>query len=183
MRVERADQRHIGCIEPEDSVISLVEMAVPNHRRGQNQIAGLHLAAAAVDNGHRAFRACGETDRRAGVTVRTGALPRVEHREGSEESARGGRLRSEGRMRHDQGAPLDVIDGYFPDGTMEHRLDVAPAPDEWCVRRLRLHRGDALVAVPEWMQVFCLELRDGGAALLCHTCVRHLLFPPGGFSL
>ena len=110
MRVKRADERHVGGIEPDDAVVALVDVAVPDHRRGEDQVARLHLAAAAVDDGHRTFRAGGEADCRAGVTVRAGALAGVEHGEGGEHCARGRGFRTEGRMRHDQRPPLDIVD-------------------------------------------------------------------------
>src|SRR5262249_20438509 len=50
------------------------------------------------------------------------------------------------------------------------RLDIAPAPDERRVRRLRLDRSNALVAVPQRMQVFGFELGDEGRALFCDNC-------------
>src|SRR5262249_56143123 len=45
-----------------------------------------------------------------------------------------------------------------------------PAPDERRVRRLWLDRGNALVAVPQRMQVFRFELGDEGRALFCDNC-------------
>src|SRR5919197_6628215 len=78
-------------------------------------------------------------------------------------------------MRHDQRTALDVVYLHFANGTMEHRFDVAPAPDERRVRRLRLHRRDALVAVPKRMQMFRFELGDEG--LLCHCGLDHGVAP------
>src|SRR5262245_44957407 len=164
MGVDRADQRHIGGIEPDDAVIAFVDVAVPNHRRGQDQVASFHLATPAVDDGHRAVRARGEADRRAGMTVRAGALAGVEHGEGREQRARGRGFRPEGRMRHDQRAAFDVVDRHFADRALQQRLDLAPAPDERRVLRLRLDRGNALVAVPQRMQIFGFELGDEGGS-------------------
>ena len=90
MRVDRADERHVGGVEPDDAVIALVDVAVPAHRRRQDQVAVLHLAAAAVDDGGGAVGAGGETDGGAGVAVRTGAVARLQHREGGEHRAGGG---------------------------------------------------------------------------------------------
>src|ERR671934_108663 len=115
-------------------------------------------APPAVDNRNRAFRARGETDRGAGVAMRPGALTGVKHGEGSEQRARRGRFRSERRMRHDQRATFDVVDRYLCDRTVKHRFDVTPAPEERRVRRLRLHRRDPLVTIPEGMQVLCFKL-------------------------
>src|SRR5439155_11174847 len=135
-----------------------VDVAVPDHRRGEDQVARLHLAAAAVDDGHRTFRAGGEADCGAGVTVWAGALARVEHGEGGEHCARGRGFRTEGRMRHDQRPPLDIVDCDFGYRAVERRLDLAPTPEEGSVRRLRLDWGNALVAVPQRMQVHPLKL-------------------------
>jgi len=76
-------------------------------------------------------------------------------------------------MRHDQRAALDVVDRDFADGAVQERLDVAPAPEKRRVARLRLDRGDALVAVLERMQVRGFELGDEGVGLLCHRSVGH----------
>src|SRR5262249_20184869 len=65
---------------------------------------------------------------------------------------------------------FDVVDRHLADRALQQRLDVAPAPDERRVRRLRLDRGNALVAVPQRMQVFGLELGDEGRALFCDNC-------------
>src|SRR5260370_32695914 len=131
-----------------------VEVAVPYEGGGKDEVARLHLATPAVDDGDWPLRARGETDRRAGMTVRAGALAGVEHGEGGEQRARGRRFRAEGRMRHDQRAAFDVIDRHLADGALQQRLDLAPAPEERRVLRLRLDRGNALVAVPQRMQVF-----------------------------
>ena len=167
MRVDRADERHVGGVEPDDAMIALVDVAVPAHRRSEDQVALLHLAAASVDDGGGAVGAGGEADRRAGVTVRAGAVARLQHREGGEHGAGGGGFRAEGRMRHDQRAPLDVVDRHLADRAVQERLDVAPAPEERRIARLRLDRGDSLVAVPERMQVVRLELGDEGSACAC----------------
>src|SRR5262249_11445507 len=55
---------------------------------------------------------------------------------------------------------LDVVDRHFPDRAVQERLDVAPAPMERRILGLRLDWRDALVAVPQWMQVLCFKLRD-----------------------
>jgi len=119
----------------------------------------------------------GEADRRAGVPVRAGAVARLQHREGGEQGAGGGGFRAEGRMRHDQRAPLDVVDRHLADRTVQKRLDVAPAPDERRIARLRLDRGDLLVAVPERMQVLRLELGDEGTSMFRDRSVSHRLSP------
>src|SRR5262249_15861221 len=38
MGVDRADERHIGGIEPDDAVIAFVDVTVPDHRRGPHPI-------------------------------------------------------------------------------------------------------------------------------------------------
>src|SRR6516165_583099 len=76
-------------------------------------------------------------------------------------------------MRHDQRAPLDIVDGHFADGTVQIRLDLAPMPDEWSIGRLRLDGCDALVAVPQRMQVARFKLRDEGIALTCSCRFSH----------
>src|SRR5688500_4594703 len=65
--VEAADQRDICGVEPDDTLVARVDMPVPAHRRREDQIAVAHFAAAAIDDGCRAVRAGGETDRREGV--------------------------------------------------------------------------------------------------------------------
>jgi hypothetical protein len=45
-------------------------------------------------------------------------------------------------------------------GALGERLDVAPAPVHGRVLRLRRHRRDALVAIPERMDVRALQRRD-----------------------
>ena len=175
MRVDRADQRHVGGVEPDDAMVALVDMAVPAHRRGEDEVAVLHLAAPAVDDRRRAVRAGGEADGRAGMAVRAGAVARLQHGEGGEQRAGGGRFRAEGRMRHDQRAALDVVDRDFADGAVQERLDVAPAPEKRRVARLRLDRGDALVAVPERMQVRGFELGDEGVALACRCLAASVM--------
>jgi hypothetical protein len=53
---------------------------------------------------------------------------------------------------------------------VQERLDVAPAPEERRIPRLRFDRRDLLVAVPERVQIFRLELGDEGGGLLCSSC-------------
>ena len=181
MGVDRADERHVGGVEPDDAMVALVDVAVPAHRRGEDEVAVLHLAAPAIDDGRRAVGAGGEADGRAGVAVRACAVARLQHGEGGEQGAGGGRFGAEGRMRHDQRAALDVVDRDLADRAVQERLDVAPAPEERRVARLRLDRGDALIAVPERMQVAGFELGDEGIALFCRGCAfshRSLLSRP-----
>src|SRR5262249_47263997 len=64
--------------------------------------------------------------------------------------------------RDDEGAALDVVERHFADRAMQQRLNLAPGPEERRVRRLRLDRGNALVAIPQRMQVFGFELGDEG---------------------
>src|SRR5262249_42578824 len=94
--------------------------------------------------------------------------------------AGGGRIGAEGGMRHDQRAPLDVVDGHLADRAVQERLDLAPVPDERHVGRLRLDRGDALVAVPERMEVPGFQLGDEGIGLPCHCSVYHCYLRIGG---
>src|SRR6185369_7166479 len=44
-RVERADRRHVGGIEPDRASLAAVDVPVPAHRRREDEIAVLHLAA------------------------------------------------------------------------------------------------------------------------------------------
>src|SRR5262249_31207028 len=74
--------------------------------------------------------------------------------------------------------PLDVVDRDLADRAMQERLDIAPAPDEGRVPRLRLDRGDALVAVPQRMQVLRFQLRDEGACVVCSRCSVSHVRPP-----
>jgi hypothetical protein len=78
-------------------------------------------------------------------------------------------------MRHDQGAAFDVIDGHFRDRTMQEWLDIAPVPDERRIRRLRLDRRDALITVPQRMQISRFQLRDESGTLfaLGYRSLRH----------
>src|SRR5437764_12054220 len=100
MRVKRADERHVGGIEPDNAVVAFVDVAVPDYRRGEDQVARLHLATAAVDDGHRIFRAGGEAVCSAGVTVLDGALARIEHGQSVEHCDRGSGFRTESTMLH-----------------------------------------------------------------------------------
>ncbi len=120
----------------------------------------LHFAAPAVDDGGGAIRARGKADRRPGVAMRARAVAGLQHREGGEQRAGRSGVVTEGRMRHDQRAALDVVDRDLADRAMQERLDVAPAPDERRVLGLRLDRRDALVTVPQRMQVFRLQFGD-----------------------
>ena len=79
-------------------------------------------------------------------------------------------------LQHQARAPLDVVDRHLADRTVQERFDVAPSPDERRILRLRLDRRDALVAVPQRMEVFRLELGDEGRRLR-GCCHRH---PPTG---
>src|SRR5260370_888169 len=112
----RADQRHIGGIEPDDAVIAFVDVAVPHHRRGQDQVARLHLATPAVDDGDCTLRARGETDRRAGMTVRAGARARGGHGGGGAQRARGGPFLAPGPLRPDQLAAVAVLYPHLTHG-------------------------------------------------------------------
>ena len=86
-------QRHVGGVEPDDAVVALVDMAVPAHRRGEDQVAVLHLAArpltmvAAPSAGWRSGwpRRCGDAG---------GPVARIEHGEGAEQGAGGRRFRA-----------------------------------------------------------------------------------------
>ena len=165
MRIDGADERHVGGVEPDDAMVAFVDVAVPAHRRGEDEVAFFHFTASTIDDGGGAVGAGGKTYRRSGVAVRAGAVARLQHGEGGEQRGGGRGFRAEGRMRHDQRAALDV-DRDLADRAVQERLDVAPAPDERRVLGGRLDRRDALVAVPERMQVRGFELGDEGVGLL-----------------
>ena len=158
MRIDRADQRHVGSIEPDDAMVAFVDVSVPAHRRREDQVAVVHLAAPSIDDGGGAFRPGGKPDGRAGVTMRARAIARLEDREGGEQRAGRSGVVAEGRMRHDQRAPLDVVDRHLADRAVQERLDIAPAPMERLVLGARRDRGDALIAIPQRVQVLRLEL-------------------------
>ena len=111
--VELANERNVGGVEPDDAVVAVVDMAVPAHRRRQDQIALVHVAAAAVDDGGGALGARGEADRREGVPVRPRAVAGIEHGEGRDQVRGRHRLAAERRVDQDQRAPLDVVDRHF----------------------------------------------------------------------
>src|SRR5258708_16280614 len=69
-RIERADGRHVRRVEPDGALRTLVDVAVPAHRRRQHQVAFLHLAAPAVDDGDGALGTGREADCRRGVAMR-----------------------------------------------------------------------------------------------------------------
>ena len=70
---------------------------------------------------------------------------------------------------------LDVINADFRGRACGEGLDVAPAPDQRRIFRLRLDRRQRAEAVPQWMQVRGFQLRDEvGALLLRCRPVRHI---------
>ncbi len=159
-RVERADGRHVGGVEPHRAPSALVDVAVPAHRRRQHQVALLHLAAAAVDDGDRALGARGEADRGGGVPVRHRLVAGLEHRKGADQVLGSDGRAVERRVREDQRAALDVLDRDFLGRALGERLDVAPAPVHRRVLRPRRERSDALVPVPQGMNVGALQCGD-----------------------
>ena len=108
--VELADQRNVGGVEPDDAVVAVVDVAVPAHRRRQDQIAVVHVAAPAVDDGGRAFGARRKPDRREGVAMRPRPVAGIEHGEGRDQVGGRHRLAAERRIDQDQRAALDVVD-------------------------------------------------------------------------
>ena len=86
-------QRNVGGIEPDDAVVALVDVAVPAHRRRQDQVAVMHVAAAAVDDRGGALGARRKADRREGVPVRPRAVAGIEHGEGGDQVRRSSRSR------------------------------------------------------------------------------------------
>src|ERR1043166_6917878 len=126
MRVEPADQRHVGGIEPDDASAALVDVTVPAHGRREDEVALAHLAAPAIDDCGGAVCLGGEADRRAGVTMRAGAVAGLEHGEGREHGARGRGLAADTRRGENERAALDVVDRDFLDGSVQERLYVTP---------------------------------------------------------
>src|SRR5262249_22336657 len=173
MSIDRADEWHVRGVEPDDAMVAFVDVAMPDHGRRENEVARLHLTSAPIDDGHRTLGAGGEADGSTGMPVRPGAVAGIEHGERRKQCAGRGRLLSECRMRHDQRAPLDVVDGHFADGTVQIGLDVAPMPDEWSVGRLRFDGRNALIAVPQRMQVARFKLRDERSPLSCCCGFSH----------
>ena len=111
-------------------MIALVDVAVPAHRRRQDEIALLHVAAAAVDDGCGALGLRREADGGEGVAMRPRAVAGIQHGEcGDQVRGRHG-LAAEGRIDQDQGAALDVLDRDLADRALGERLDVLPAPDQ-----------------------------------------------------
>ena len=106
-------QRNVGGVEPDDAVVALVDVAVPAHRRRQDQIAVMHVAAAAVDDGGGALGARRKADRREGVPVRPRPVAGIEHGEGRDQVGGRHRLAAERRIDQDQRAPLDIVDRHF----------------------------------------------------------------------
>ena len=106
-------QRNVGGVEPDDAVVALVDVAVPAHRRRQDQIALVHVAAPAVDDGGRALGARGKADRREGVAVRPRPVAGIEHGEGGDQVVGRHRLAAERRVDQDQRAPLDIVDRHL----------------------------------------------------------------------
>ena len=111
--VELANQRDVGGVEPDDAMVALVDVAVPAHRRREDQIALMHVAAAAVDDRGGAVGAGGKADRREGVPVRPRAVAGIEHGEGRDQVRGRHRLAAERRVDQDQRAPLDIVDRHF----------------------------------------------------------------------
>ena len=168
--VELANERNVGRVEPDDAVVAVVDMAVPAHRRRQDQVAVMHVAAAAVDDGGGALGARREADRREGVPVRPRAVAGIEHGEGRDQVGGRHRLAAERRVHQDQRAPLDIVDRHLGDRPLGERLDVLPAPEQRRVLGLGLDRRQRAKAIPQRMQVRRFELRDEVGALLRRGC-------------
>src|SRR6185503_15971211 len=111
-------------------------------------------------DGERAFGARGEADRRRGVPVRHGPVAGLEHGEGADQVLRRDGLAPEGRVGEDERAAFDVLDAHLARRALGERLKVAPAPVHRRVLRPGPDRRDALVAVPQRMDVGALERLD-----------------------
>ena len=135
-------------------------MSMPAQGRREDEVAFLHFAAPAVHDGERAFGSRGEADGGGGVPVRHRLVARLEHGEGADQVLRRDGGAAERRVGEDQRAPLDVLDRHLLRRARREGLDVAPAPVHRRVLRLRRDRRDALVAVPERMDVGPLQGRD-----------------------
>jgi hypothetical protein len=66
-------------------VITFIDMAVPAHRRGEDQIAVVHIAAPAVDDRGCSLCSRGEADRRERVAVWPRPIARIKNGEGGNE--------------------------------------------------------------------------------------------------
>src|SRR5262249_56736373 len=123
---ERAQQRNVGGVEPDDTVIALVDVPVPAHRRRENEITLAHRAAAAVDDRRGAVGARSEADGREGVTMWARAVSGIEDGKGRNQIAGGHRLAGKGRVDENERAAFDVVDGDLVHGALSGRLDVRP---------------------------------------------------------
>src|ERR1700728_4145830 len=83
--IEATAEWNIRSGEPDDTVIGLVDMAVPAHRECQDEIALMHVATSAIDDGSRTLGASGKANRRECVSMRPRPVARIQHRKGGDQ--------------------------------------------------------------------------------------------------
>src|SRR5262249_18821301 len=89
-----------------------------------------------------------------------GVAARIEQGEGADQVLRRDGLSAEGRVGEDERAALDVLDADLARRALGERLEVAPAPVHRRVLRRRRGRRDALIAVPQRVDMGTLERLD-----------------------
>ena len=126
---EIAVERRVERIHPHDRAAAFMDVLVPGPARRDDEIAFLHQAALAVDDGVGALALDDEADRVHGVAVRARGFSRQEDLQRGREICRGaGRGVVGFGIDEGQNAALDRGRRGHPDGLIDERAQLAPLP-------------------------------------------------------
>ena len=153
-RLERHHQRQVEPVEPDHRLVPVVVVVVPLPVRGEDQVAGLHLAGVAVDRRVDARAGHDEADRGRRVTVGRRALARPEVLDGApERRAREGQAVEPRIGEREHTAVAAALDRDDLAGALGKREDGVPFPEPRLRARERNVGHDLALQAPEGLQV------------------------------
>ena len=120
--------RDVEPVEPEHRLVGVVAVVVPGHVGRDDEVAGVHERALAVDGGVRALALQHEAQRRLRVAVRGRHLVRHDQLHAGIERGGDLRLSAQAGVLQDQHAPLGFLGGDQLAGFQHGRADFVEPP-------------------------------------------------------
>ena len=152
-RAQQFDDLDIEPVEPHHRLLGLVAVIVPGPGGSDDEIAGLHRGALAVDRGIGAVTLDDEAQCRLGMTMGRRDFARQDQLESGEERTGDRGLPLQSRIFQDQDATLGLMGRDQAAGLHQMRPDLFIAPQRRNARRGRLGGDERMQLLPERRQV------------------------------
>ena len=152
-RAQQFDDLDVEPVEPDHRLLRLVAVIVPGPGGGDDEIAGLHRGALAVDGGIGAVTLDDEAQRRLRMTMGRRDFAGQDQLQPGKQRAGDRGLPLQSRIFQDQDAALSLLRRDQPAGLHQMRPDLLIAPQRRDARRGRLGGDERMQLLPERRQV------------------------------